>query len=341
MSDKTFSKLIFPALLTTGAVFTALAAPVVMFGSEKLMIQQGGSTPFTGTVREAALPYLGLAGFASVGLGLSGVAVGGWRKTAKRANQLDGQVAQMQQQMVEKDQYLRHALMSDAYLERSGLDFFLADEAALPTPEVVPAAFMPEFLPPPQRPLLPERQLEIRLQEQQATMQAQERRNEQHLPAPRGVAAPAPSPHLPEVPVQPVSTAPQSPEVIGYTTSYQVPTPATTVVPATVNVQAAVTPLTAAQGFLSFSRSVTPTTPQPPVPTAPAVSAMNAADDLTIEKIQTLQTQLQQIVAQIEALQTRLVPDEPGAAQTEPTHSGAWRSVNPETAWPVARRAAS
>jgi hypothetical protein len=315
MSDKTFSKLLFPALLTTGAVFTALAAPVVMFGSEKLTIRQGDATPFSGTVREAALPYLGLAAFASVGLGLSGVAVGGWRKTAKRTTQLDHQVAQMQQQMVEKDEYLRQALMSDAYLERSGLDFFLGDEAAMPAPEVTPAAFMPEFLPPPQREALPERQLEIRLQAQQATMHAQERRDEQHRPI----------------------AAPQSPEVIGYTTSYQVPIPTTTVIPATVNVQAAVTPLTAAQGFLSFSRPVTP----PPQAPEPATSGMNAADALTIEKIQTLQTQLQQIVSQIEALQTRLVPEEANVSQTEGAQASTRRSLNPEAAWPVVRRAAS
>jgi hypothetical protein len=338
MSDKTFSKMFVPTLLTTGAVFTALAAPVVMFGSEKLAIKQGETTVFSGDVRSAALPYLGLAGLVSAGLGLSGVAVGGWRKTAKRAAQLDNSVARMQQQLVEKDQYLRNALTSDAYLERSGLDFFLADEGGVPTPEVAPAAFMPEFLPTPQRQALPERQLEIRLQEQQAAIQAQERRTEQHRPEPRPIAPPMPHSRLPEVPVQPASLVPQSPEVIGYTTSYQAPSTSTTIVPATVNVQAAVTPLTAAQGFLSFSR---PVTPPPQQPAAPVANAMNAADDLTIEKIQTLQTQLQQIVAQIEALQTRLVPEETGASRTDLPHAGAVRSLNTDSAWPVVRRAAS
>jgi hypothetical protein len=96
--------------------------------------------------------------------------------------------------------------------------------------------------------------------------------------------------------------------------------------------------LTAAQGFLSFSR---PVTPPPQQPAAPVANAMNAADDLTIEKIQTLQTQLQQIVAQIEALQTRLVPEETGASQTDLPHAGAVRSLNTDSAWPVVRRAAS
>jgi hypothetical protein len=99
-------------------------------------------------------------------------------------------------------------------------------------------------------------------------------------------------------------------------------------------VQSVVSPLTAAQGFLSFTRTA-PATVQPTI---------QPAEDLTIAKIQSLQTQLQQIVTQIEALQTNL----PGTPETKvqvvqeftPNQAAPARSYAQEAVW-LTRRAAS
>jgi hypothetical protein len=93
-----------------------------------------------------------------------------------------------------------------------------------------------------------------------------------------------------------------------------------TSIPAIPSVQSTITPLTAAQGFLGFNRG----TGQ-----APAPENWNAShatqDHVTIEKIQSLQSQLQQIVLQIEALQVNLTPNQATSPQTMPeTESPAW-----------------
>jgi hypothetical protein len=281
MSELSFGKLIVPALLTTGAVFTALSAPVVMFAETPLTINQGKANLYSGPVRDAALPYLMLAGATSVGLGISGVAMAGWRKSAKRAESLSQAIdTQQQQRRVEREAHLKATLASESYLAKSGLDFFLEDGELTP--------FAPEKL---------------------AVAQA--------LPVPALVAPPIAAPiasaiaapiddlaaHLDWLDggdaVVAVNDRPQLP-IARPARPMSVRPPASTPVPTPVPQSQSAAPLTAAQGFYGFSRG------QEGQRSAPVPPQVAAQDQMTIARIQSLQTQLQAIVTQIESLQSNL-----------------------------------
>jgi hypothetical protein len=275
MSELSFGKLLVPALLTTGAVFTALSAPVVMFAETPLSVTQNKSNLYSGTVRDAALPYLMLAGVTSVGLGISGVAVAGWRQSAKRAGQLSEAIDNQQQLRVERAAHLKATLGSEAYLAKTGLDFFLEDGEL--TPFAPEALTMPQAVPVvAQRPrILHEAPRPQRLESTDA-IATQLAWLDGFDPEPV-VAAP-----ILTVPQSPLTAAPQA------------------------------APLTAAQSFYGFSRGQE----------GPAVTAQLAAQDqMTIARIQSLQTQLQAIVTQIESLQANL-PTATIQVEVAPAHNG-------------------
>jgi hypothetical protein len=276
MSELSFGKLIVPALLTTGAVFTALSAPVVMFAETPLNIMQGKSNLYSGTVRDAALPYLMLAGATSVGLGISGVAVAGWRKSAQRADELSDAIDNQQQIRADRQAHLKATLSSEAYLAKTGLDFFLEDGELTP--------FMPESLTVPQA--VPVAAVPVAAGRPRILHEAPRPQRTERADASDAMAAQLawldgfdPEP----VAAAPRLTAPQSP---------------LTASPATQSA-----PLTAAQGFYGFSRGQDG-------PSTAAAGQVAAQDEMTIARIQSLQTQLQAIVTQIESLQANL----PGAA---------------------------
>jgi hypothetical protein len=284
MSELSFGKLIVPALLTTGAVFTALSAPVLMFAETPLTINQGKARLYDGTVRDAALPYLMLAGATSVGLGISGVAMAGWRKSSKRAAALSEAVESQQQRRADREAHLKATLTSEAYLRQSGLDFFLEDGELTPfAPAQLPiVALRPEPialaapLPDDRRAVVDRRQpvfpVAAPLQSQDTVdlmAQLAWLDGEESAIAPQSPTRPALAPALSRE-VQPV------------------PPPA---------------PLTAAQGFYGFAR----TSESAQRPASLNVSgAVAAQDQMTIARIQSLQTQLQSLVTQIESLQANL-----------------------------------
>jgi hypothetical protein len=279
MSDLSFGKLIIPALLTTGAVFTALSAPVVMFAETPLNISQGKTQLYDGPVRDAALPYLMLAGATSVGLGISGVAMAGWRKSSKQAAALSDAIESQEQRRLARAAHLNATLASESYLVKSGLDFFLEDGELTP--------FVPERLPQAQ-PVLqaarPAASQEARdLMTQLAWLDGEDlalpsvpddrRSVADHRPP---MAAPIARPLPPSMPITARPLAPSRPAR---------------------SPQAA--PLAAAQGFHGFTRGNERQSQSAP-------GQMVAQDQMTIARIQSLQTQLQAIVTQIESLQANL-----------------------------------
>jgi hypothetical protein len=319
LSEKSLSHFLLPAFLTTSAVFTAFALPVMMFGNQRLTVQHEGSEVFTGQVSDLAAPYLGLGAIASVGLGISGVAMQGWRKSARKSTQLDHKIDNLQDRLKEREDYLRAALTSDAYLERSGLNFFLAENTAI----------VPEFSP--QVPFQPQ------LAAAHAELTEHRVATEHHVIDAHRVAADHPlmaeareleammllhsrfSSDPTHAIVKPVVAKPRatSPRVerAAYLAHHQVATSVTAAI-TTVDPNPSVAKLavvqpavmqpavmqpavvqpavahSAAQGFISFARPVL-------TPVSPSASR----EDSTIAKIQGLQDQLQQIVKQIEALQ--------------------------------------
>jgi hypothetical protein len=343
MSDFALKKVFLPAALTTGAVFAALTAPMFVFAAQPAKVQVLGAELPGEQVQDYAVPYLGLAGLVSTGIGVSGAAVMGLRRSSKQANSLDQKREMIQRQLDERTTYLQQALSSDSYLAKSGLDFFLDDEMASAKRTAVTQ--LSELMVDPAQISEPAVQIAVPVMVaagpsdstalrfddlpgleafflgDAAELVQAEMQESLAVPTDLIVAAPVVSaapvrPMAPIVPAEPepltatALLAPAQSMVAKRPTPFMViaATPMEPVVlqvaPKPVTAQMAVLPLTAAQGFLSYSRFSSSAASQ-----APWNPVMAAQEQAALAKIQALQTQLQQIVVQIETLQTNLQVD--------------------------------
>lgn len=340
MFDSSLKKALVPSLLSTGAVFAALASPVFMFGNETLRIEQGQQSRWKGTVRDAAAPYLALAGVTSLGLGVSSVAITGWRKASQQAERIDDALRSQTEQMQQRELHVQTALTSQQYLAKTGLDFFLDDEPAIEVETAV--AFEPEKLNHAKaaKATVAASQTSgasnatvIRSQPPLTNHKLATDKQKQHIDAFEQALAEFPRPGIA---AETTESTPAAPAKIkqerrlsdrrtpssNRTPSHPAPViqsqPTASIQPIVItpiasvpSVQSTITPLTAAQGFIGFNRGVGQTA---------ASESWNtnstAQDNVTIEKIQSLQNQLQQIVSQIEALQVNLTPTQHSTATT-------------------------
>jgi hypothetical protein len=346
MSDLSLKKILLPAALTTGALFTALTAPMFVFAAQPIKVQAMGEVVPGEQVRDYAAPYMGVAGLLSVGIGLSGAAVVGWRRSSGKANSLDHKLEVMQRQLDDRTAYLQAALTSDTYLAKSGLDFFLSDEAAgasAPQPRIlVEAVAVPiaETLAPEssvveasvmQFPALTELDSKALRFDDLPDLEAFFLGDLDAVSPVLSMQAPVETPAAQEavVAIAQPSAAPRG----GFTV-----VAATTAEPTFVQASPpplsahAMSPLMAAQGFLSYSRVQSGAAPWNPV--------MAAQEQVALAKIQALQSQLQQIVVQIETLQTNLQPEAtPGQGWVAATANP--RPQPSEVAWVPSQRIAS
>lgn len=243
MTVPSLGKFLVPATLAAGAIFSVLTAPLALFGSEPITIEMKESRVFEGSLKEIAAPYLGLAGVLSLGMGVTGVALAGWRQSSRQSEQLDQQVSGMQHQLKEKESQLQEFLLTDKQLETSGLQFFLDDEASAPRPQVA-----------------------------QASVHVARSIVQTNTPVVQPVL----------FSVEPTATTSQSetcPQVAVHT---------------------AVSPLQAAQSFLSFSRTGNPASASAIASSTQEAPVANGAE---VAQISELQNQLQQILSQMEMLQ--------------------------------------
>ena len=235
MAVPSLGKFFIPATLTAGAVFSVLAAPLALFGSESVNVQFQGET-FDGKLKDLAIPYLGLAGVLGLGAGVASIALTGWRQSDQQSTRIEQQLLEVQQQLREREVQLQANFLSDKHLDASGLSFFLEDEVS-----------------------------------------------HQGTPV-TATARPSIQTHAPKMqPTVVTANSAISEAIIPQTT-----------------IQNSVSPLSAAQAFLSFSRPVQASLTQPQPPQGKAAIAQ-------IEQIGELQNQLQQILSQIEALQGNLM----------------------------------
>ncbi|KAM3096103.1 hypothetical protein ACKFKF_23585 [Phormidesmis sp. 146-12] len=236
MTVPSLGKFLVPAALAAGAVFSISTAPLALFGSEPITVEMKGTEVFKGSLKDVAAPYLGFAGALSLAVGVTSLALTGWRQSSRQSGKLEQQVSGMQNQLQEKEVQLQELLLSDKSLETTGLQFFLEDEES-------------------------------------SQLVSDE------------VAAPS----------QPIVQAPaQVSQPIVYAA------PSQSILSAKPTVQTAVSPLQAAQAFLSFSRTGT----SAKAAVKPAWTQVPPASESTVAQISELQTQLQQIMAQIETLQS-------------------------------------
>jgi hypothetical protein len=344
MSDFALKKVFLPAALTTGAVFAALTAPMFVFAAQPAKVQVLGSELSGERVQDYAVPYLGLAGLVSTGIGVSGVAAMGLRRSVKQSNSMDEKLERVRRQVDERATYLQSALSSDSYLTESGLNFFLDDEIVstqqrpmtqlsdlvelpLEVPLEVPLAMTASVAGPEIIAQVPADSTALQFDDLPgleafflegsgvSELALLEVKQEELVVGVVTAVPVAAIEQLAPVAVAPVAVAPAklpapaqgAARVLPFTVIAATPIEPVVLqaLPKPVTAQTAVMPLTAAQGFLSYSRLSSGVaagqTPWNPV--------MAAQEQAALAKIQALQTQLQQIVVQIESLQTNLQTD--------------------------------
>ena len=274
----TFGKFVLPSLFVSGAVFAVLAAPLAIYGSEKVDVQVSESLGITGTtVQDLTAPYLGLSGLASLALGSATAAmigVGASRKQAKAAEQ---QHLDAQTNFQNRERQLQDALLSESSLMTSGLRFFL-DEPVSAIQTVRPEVAIASSL-------------------QISNLQVADLQVADLPMAPSFAQAIVP---VSTAPVQPivVATAPIAQGFIVMNSSNLAVQPVK--VPR-ATAQAATSPMNAAHGFLSFARLG-----QAVTPAAIAWAEETAERQTATQQLDVLQSQLQGLMVQIEQLQLSL-----------------------------------
>lgn len=118
------SSLLSSALLAC-TVFSALTLPLAIMGSKSVQIEVQKENVFSGTVREAAVPYLGMAGLISLGAGVVSLSIAGWKSSHQKSNQIEEQLSAIQQELENKEIQIENLQISESYLKKSGLDQFL------------------------------------------------------------------------------------------------------------------------------------------------------------------------------------------------------------------------
>jgi len=128
MSASSLKKLVLPATLLAGTVFSLLTVPLAVFGSEPIDIHLNQEPIFSGKVKDFAAPYVGGVGILSVGMGVAGIAIAGWKQSSRKSGQVETKCSTLQQKLAEKELQLETVMLSGNRLEASGLNFFLQDE---------------------------------------------------------------------------------------------------------------------------------------------------------------------------------------------------------------------
>ena len=268
----TFGKVVLPSLFVSGAVFAVLAAPLAIYGTEKVDVQISKSIGITdATVQDFTVPYLGLSGLASLALGTATATMIGVGASKKQAQLVEQQYLDAQANFQNRERQLQDALLSESSLTRSGLRFFLDEE-------VSPIQMVP-----------PEVATHLQVATSQQVAQVQIAPSFARAVVPVSIAAPQP---------MVAATAPIAQGFIVMNSSNLAVQPVK--VPR-ATAQAATSPMNAAHGFLSFARLG-----QPVPPAAIAWAEETAERQSATQQLDVLQLQLQGLMVQIEQIQMSL-----------------------------------
>jgi len=128
MSASPLKKLVLPAALLASTVFSLLTVPLAVLSSEPIDIHLNQEPIFSGKIKDFAAPYVGIVGLLSIGTGVAGVAIAGWKQSSSKSGQVETKCSHLQQKLAEKELQLETVMLSGNRLQASGLDFFLQDE---------------------------------------------------------------------------------------------------------------------------------------------------------------------------------------------------------------------
>jgi hypothetical protein len=314
------------------ALTVPLAVVGYQTGAKPLEISFQDEQLSVGTVADVALPYMGLAATLSLAAGGATLGLGQWRRSLQSSKQASQQVLTLEQQLKQTQTELEEAMFSDSQLQSSGLSFFLGDSPlpAAPTPvlgtvtmglqalQLDPVSSVaPEQDAVSAMPLLTELVSDLSatplpLVDLAAAMQPNGPIAEPAAAPAQPMVAQQPRVEQPSIMQQPVVQQPvvQQPVVQQPVVQPLQSTPAFVPLADPVVARnsatpfhsgqarrpaaAQMSPLPAAQSYLSFARN----------PTA-AAAELDGSDDLSIvAQVQQIQLQIGQLTAQMESLQT-------------------------------------
>ena len=280
----TFGKFVLPSLFASGAVFTALSLPLVVYGSERVDLQITNEVGVSGVVKDFTAPYFGLSGLISLAVGGVGVTLAGISQSKKQAAVIEQQYLQSQQVQQGREAEIQAILSSDKALSSTGLNFFLDD-----TTPSIHAASTPAVMA-----VLPNPVIEKAVRPA-VTMMSMANATSAAIVEPVAMSI------TPEVP-KPFSVSASIPGI----QPVKVPQ---------VTVQNSISPLPAAQGFLGFMRA------SQSIPSAALawLEEDNQAPQAAVQ-LQDLQSQLNLLMGQIEQLQSSLQPQAQPQAQYQAQH---------------------
>ncbi|PSB13692.1 hypothetical protein C7B76_18910 [filamentous cyanobacterium CCP2] len=125
LSNMTTSRSLIFSVFLSGFVFSGAALLLMIVGARPLTIQVEDRPLFTGRVQDLAPPYLAVMTGLSFGIGLTSIALLGWRDASRQLEQSTAQVSALQQQLQLQEGMVESLKFSEAKLQAAGLDFFL------------------------------------------------------------------------------------------------------------------------------------------------------------------------------------------------------------------------
>lgn len=141
MTTPSLKKVLLPSILLAGTVFSSLTLPLVLSGSEPVVVQLKEEPLFVGDLKDIAAPYIGVATVLSLGAGLVSMSVAGWKSSSQKAQQIESKMFSLQQQLKEKEDHLEEILVSETRLHAAGLSFFLDEKTESHQPQT--SSFIP------------------------------------------------------------------------------------------------------------------------------------------------------------------------------------------------------
>lgn len=128
-TSATAIKFLFTPVAISATVFATLTLPLNLFGSKPVTVQVQEEPLFFGELKEFAPQYLGVAGLLSAGVGLTSVAMMGWRQSNQKSAEVEQELAKLSQTLEQKQKLLDNIRSSQSQLDASGLQNWLDKQA--------------------------------------------------------------------------------------------------------------------------------------------------------------------------------------------------------------------
>ena len=113
------------SVLLSSVIFSGLTVPLAALGSNSVNIEVQKENIFVGKLKDVATPYLGFAGFISIGVGAVSISIAEWRRASRQSNQVESHLLELKKELKEKSERIDELCLSEHHLSATGLHSFL------------------------------------------------------------------------------------------------------------------------------------------------------------------------------------------------------------------------